>query len=113
MSANDGQDQQKVDPKVEMLRSAGHDAAAAMIEAAGELEARRAAQKARDDAQRSVGPPGVPLSERPGIRLLPGHVFDGEREQEGRAILAALRASGMGQPHGSSPMFPGLNGGER
>lgn len=111
MSADDQQQDQQ-DPKIAMLRSAGHDQAADLLEVAAELDARRAAQQARDDAQRSVGPPGRLVSET-GMRLLPEGLFDGEREQEGRMVLDALQRSGVGQPHGSAALFPGLSGGER
>lgn len=109
VSANEPQDQQQ-DPKIELLRNAGHIAAADMLEAAAEMDARRAAQQARDDAQRSAGPPGRPASES-GLRLLPGHPFDDQREQEGRAIRDALQRSGVGRPHGSAALFPGLGRG--
>ncbi len=111
MSADD-QDQ-KVDPTIELLRSAGHDSAADLIEAAAEMAARRAAQKTRDDAHAATGPPGRPLSERPGVRLVDDSVFDARGEQDGRVIFEALKASGVGRGHGSTPLFPGLNGGER
>ncbi len=91
--------------KVELLRGAGYEDAADLLEAVFAGDALDAKEKAAKEAAAPVKPPGIPL--------LPGAVFDNQPEEDGRAIRDALERSGIGRPHGAYPMFPNLERGNR